>query len=166
MQQQLGYTPTETGLAWLATTATILPTAMIGARMATRMNVGWLMIIGLSFFTFGAVWLARIPADAGYLDGLLLPFLCAGIGFGLCEPAIQIGALTGVAHSDAGLASGLVETTREVGGATGVAAVSTVLVMNSGLDSFHIAFAAIGVLTLLSVITAAVGFARPARQRT
>ncbi|TDB83802.1 MFS transporter [Actinomadura sp. KC216] len=166
MQQQLGYTPTETGLAWLATTATILPTAMIGARLATRMNVGRLMIIGLAFFTFGAVWLARIPADAGYLDGLLMPFLCAGIGFGLCEPAIQIGALTGVAHSDAGLASGLVETTREVGGATGVAAVSTVLVMNSGLDSFHTAFAAIGVLTLLSVITAAVGFARPAHRPT
>ncbi|TDC51715.1 MFS transporter, partial [Actinomadura sp. KC345] len=161
MQRQLGYTPTETGLAWLATTATILPTAMVGARLATRMNVGWLMIIGLACFTFGAVWLARIPADAGYLDGLLVPFLCAGVGFGLCEPAIQIGALTGVAHSDAGLASGLVETTREVGGATGVAAVSTVLVLGSGLDGFHTAFAAIGVLTVLSLITAAVGFARP-----
>jgi MFS family permease len=158
MQKQLGYTATETGLAWLATTATILPTSMIGARLATRMSVGWLMIIGLSSLAVGAVWLTTIPADAGYLEGLLLPFLCAGLGFGLCEPAIQIGALTGVSRADAGLASGLVETTREIGGAAGVAAVSTVLVMNSGLNSFHTAFAVIGALALLSLITAAAGF--------
>ena len=80
MQQQLGYTPTETGLAWLATTATILPTAMIGAQLATRMNVGWLMIVGLSFFTFGALWLARMPADAGYVDGLCCPSSAPGWG--------------------------------------------------------------------------------------
>lgn len=160
MQQQLGYSPTETGLAWLATTVTIMPASMIGARLATRVSVGRLIILGLAFLAVGAVWLARIPADAGYVDGLLLPFLCAGVGFGLCEPAIQIGALSGVSRSAAGLASGLVETTREIGGATGVAVVSTVLVMNSGLDAFHTAFAVIGVLILLSAITAAAGFAR------
>ncbi|GAA1072077.1 MFS transporter [Nocardiopsis composta] len=165
MQQRLGYTPAEAGLAWLATTATILPTSMIGARLAARMNVGWLMIIGLSCFTFAAIWLVRMAADAGYSDGLLVPFLCAGLGFGLCEPAIQIGALTGVPRSDAGLASGLVETTREIGGATGVAAVCTVLVIGSGPDGFRLAFAAIGALTLLSAITAAAGFIRPAHRR-
>jgi EmrB/QacA subfamily drug resistance transporter len=163
MQQQLGYTPFETGLAWLATTATILPASMLGAWLTTRVNLGWLMILGLSFFTAGAVWMAMLPVGAGFLDGLLLPFLCAGLGFGLCEPAIQIGALTGVSRSDAGLASGLIETTREIGGAAGVAAVSTVLVVNSGLDGFRTAFAAIGVLMVLSAVTAAVGFARPSR---
>ena len=163
MQQQLGYTPIETGLAWLATTATILPMSMIGARLATRARLGRLMIVGLLFLGIGAAWLTRIPADAGFVDGLLLPFLCAGVGFGLCEPAIQIGALTGVSDSDAGLASGLVETTREVGGATGVAVVSTVLVSGSGLDSFHAAFVVIAVLTVLSLVTAAAGFARSDR---
>jgi hypothetical protein len=48
---------------------------------------------------------------------------------------------------------------REIGGAPGVAAVSTVLVTGSGLDGFHTAFAVIGVLAIIGVVTAATGFA-------
>lgn len=58
---------------------------------------------------------------------LLPAFVLAGIGFGFCGPAVQLGALTGVSRSEAGLASGLVETMGEIGGAAGVAIVSTVL---------------------------------------
>ena len=104
-----------------------------------------------------------MPADASYLTDLLPAFLLAGVGFGLCEPALQLGALSGVRRSEAGLASGLVETMREIGGAAGVAAVSTVLVAGSGLDGFHAAFAFIAVLALLGVVIAAVGFVRGGR---
>ena len=159
MQQALGYPPTTTGLAWLVTTTTVF-SAMAGARLAARVRVQWLLITGLSAVAAGTLWLTRVPAPADYLTDLLPAFLLVGIGFGLCGPALQIGALSGVAEADAGLASGLVETMREVGGAAGVAVVSTVLVAGADLGGFHTAFAFIGVLAILGVVTAAVGFAR------
>jgi EmrB/QacA subfamily drug resistance transporter len=163
MQQALGYSPTRTGLAWLSTTMTVFPAAILGARLAARVQVRWLLVTGLSAVTAGTLWLTRVPADASYTVDLLPAFLLVGIGFGLCGPALQIGALSGVAEGETGLASGLVETMREVGGAAGVAVVSTVLVSGSGLGGFHQAFAFIGVLSGLAVVVAIIGFARERR---
>ena len=100
MQQALGYSPTKTGLAWLTTTMTVFAAAMIGARLAARVQVRWLLITGLSAVTAGTLWLTRVPAEASYVVDLLPAFLLAGIGFGLCGPALQIGALSGVAGGD------------------------------------------------------------------
>lgn len=163
MQEELGYSPIRTGLSWLATTATIVVVAVVGARLVARLGVRWLLVVGLSLVTVGTLWLTRIPADATYVVDLLPAFLLVGTGFGLCGPAVQIGALSGVPSSAAGLASGLMETMREIGGAAGVAVVSTVLVAGSGLAGFHTAFTFIGVLAVLGMVTAAIGFT--ARER-
>ena len=165
MQQELDYSPTQTGLAWLATTATEFVTACAAGRIAVAVGVRRLLMVGLSLLTVGMLWLTQVPADAGYLVDLLPAFLLAGLGFGLCGPSLQIGALSGVTESESGLASGLVETMREIGAAAGVAAVSTVLVAGTGLDGFHAAFAAIGALAALGAVTAAVGFRRQAALR-
>jgi EmrB/QacA subfamily drug resistance transporter len=162
MQQALGYSPAIAGVAWLATTVTIFVAAMTGTRFVARVGGRRLLITGMSLVAVGAFWLARVPADAGYVTDLLPAFLLAGVGFGFCGPALQLGALSGVSRSDAGLASGLVETSREIGGAAGVAAVSTVLLTGSDLDSFHAAFTVVGVLAVLGVVVAAIGFARSA----
>lgn len=158
MQQELGYSPAKTGLSWLATTTTVFAAATIAGRLAF-VGVRPLLVFGLSLVVAAALLLARVPADGGYLDALLPAFLLAGIGIGLCEPALQIGALSGVAEAESGFASGLVQTMVEIGGAAGVAAVSTVLVSGSGLGGFHQAFGFIGVLAALGVVTATVGFA-------
>jgi EmrB/QacA subfamily drug resistance transporter len=163
MQQALGYSPTKTGLAWLATTAIIFPAALAGARLVAVVTARWLLIAGLSLVSVGALWLTRVPADASYVTDLLPAFVFVGLGFGLCGPALQICALSGVSRPDAGLASGLVETMREIGGAAGVAAVSAVLASGSGLAGFHAAFVIIGVVAGLGVVTAAAGFARGSR---
>lgn len=160
MQQVLGYSPVTTGLAWLATTVTIVVVAMAGGRLVTRAGVRASLVLGLTLLAVGALWLARVPADAGYTADLLPAFLLAGVGFGLCGPAVQIGALTGVSQPAAGLASGLVETARELGGAAGVAVVAAVLVSGSGLDGFRAAFGFVAVLAVLGVVAAAAGFGR------
>ncbi|OZM78033.1 MFS transporter [Pseudonocardia sp. MH-G8] len=160
MQQALGYSPAIAGVAWLATTVTLFVAAMTGSRLVARIGGRGLLIAGMSLVAVGAFWMTRVPADAGYVTDLLPAFLLAGVGFGFCGPALQLGALSGVSRSDAGLASGLVETSREIGGAAGVAAVSTVLVTGSDLDSFHAAFTVVGVLAVLGVVVAATGFAR------
>ncbi len=163
MQQLLGYSPTRTGLYWLATTATVVVVATVSSRYVGRFGVRGMLLAGLIVIAAGTLWLTRVPANADYLIDLLPAFLLVGAGFGLCGPALQIGALSGVSSEDSGLASGLVETMREIGGATGVAAVSTVLVNGAGVDGFHAAFAAIGVLAVAGALIAGIGFRRAAR---
>jgi sugar phosphate permease len=161
MQQAFGYSPTRTGLSWLATSGTaFVGSALAGARLVASVGVRRLVVTGLSLLAAGALLLTRVPADAGYVTDLLPGFLLAGIGLGLCAPSVQIGALSGVSESASGLASGLVETMREIGAAAGVAAVSTMLVSRTGLAGFHSGFGVIGALAILGAVTAAAAFER------
>ena len=161
MQQVLGYSPTKTGVAWLATSVTaFIGSAIAGARLVAVVGVRRLIVTGLSLLAIGMLWLTRVPADADYVADLLPAFLLAGLAIGLCAPSAQIGALSGVSESTSGLASGLVETMREIGGAAGIAAVSTALVSTAGLDGFRAAFVVIGVTAAVGAITAAVVFPR------
>ena len=164
MQQVLGYSPTKTGVAWLATSVTAFAaSAVAGARLVAVIGVRKLLVIGLSLLAIGMVWLSRVPADASYLTDLLPGFLLAGVAIGLCAPSAQIGALSGVSESTSGLASGLVETMREIGGAAGIAAVSTALVSRSGLDGFRAAFVVICIAAAVGAVTAGIAFPRRAR---
>jgi EmrB/QacA subfamily drug resistance transporter len=159
MQQVLGYSPTKTGVAWLATSATaFVASAVTGARLVAIVGVRRLLVAGLTLTALGMAWLTRVPADAGYVTDLLPAFLLAGVGVGTCAPSAQIGALSGVAESTSGLASGLVETMREIGGATGVAVVSTALVSQAGLDGFRAAFTVICLTAVVGAVTAAIAF--------
>jgi EmrB/QacA subfamily drug resistance transporter len=161
MQQVLGYSPTRTGVAWLATSLTAFAAAALaGARLVALVGVRRLLVTGLSLLAIAMLLLTRLPADASYVTDLLPGFLLAGLAIGLCAPSAQIGALSGVSESTSGLASGLVETMREIGGAAGVAAVSTALVSRAGLDGFRAAFVVICAAAALGAVTAAVVFPR------
>jgi EmrB/QacA subfamily drug resistance transporter len=161
MQQVLGYSPTKTGVSWLATSVTaFVASGLTGGVLVGKVGVRKLLVTGLTLLAVGMLLLARVPADADYVSDLLPAFLLAGIAIGLCAPSIQISALTGVAESSAGIASGLVETMREVGGAAGVAAVSTALVSRAGLSGFHAGFILIAVVAGIGALTAAVAFQR------
>ncbi|HEY9412818.1 MAG TPA: MFS transporter [Jiangellaceae bacterium] len=163
MQQGMGYSPIEAGIAWLTTTVTVFIVAMIGGRVAGTVGVRRMLITGLGLVALGALLLTRISADADYLTGLVPAFILAGIGFGLCGPAVQLAALAGVAESDAGLAAGLVETMREIGGAAGVAVVTTALVAGTGLDGFHAAFTLIAALAVAGGVVTVFGLQRTTR---
>jgi EmrB/QacA subfamily drug resistance transporter len=176
MQQLLLYSPTRTGVAWLATSVTaFLAAGIAGARLVSSFGVKRLLVIGLSLASVGLALLTRVPVGASYLADLLPALVLVGAAIGLSAPSVQIGALTGVAGRSAGLASGLVETMREVGGAVGIAAVSTVLTSrirdaNALADpaaresalfgGFQSAFTVTLVLAVLGVLVAAIAFPR------
>jgi EmrB/QacA subfamily drug resistance transporter len=180
MQQVLGYSPTRTGVAWLATSATsFFAAAITGAKLVAVVGVRRLLVVGLSLLAVSAALLTRIPAEGNFATDLLPALVLAGVAGGLSAPAAQIGALSGVTDSMTGLASGLVETTREIGGVIAVAAVSTVLISRvaevpgaadpaaRGLataDAFHAAFWVVFVVAALGALTAATSFPRPTTQ--
>ena len=176
MQQVLGYSPTRTGVAWLATSATsFVAAAIAGARLVAVVGVRRLLVAGLSLIAISAFLLTQLPVGGDYVTDLLPALLLAGVGGGLSAPSAQIGALSGVTHSMTGLASGLVETLREIGGAVGVAAVSTILASRAGeiesaadpaarglaaVNAFHAAFWVMFVGAVLGALTAAIAFPR------
>ena len=166
MQQVLGYSPTRTGVAWLATTATSFVAAVItGSKLVAVVGVRRLLVTGQTLLAISVLLLTRIPVGADFATDLLPVLLLAGVAGGIAAPAAQIGALSGVTHSMTGLASGLVETMREIGGAVGVAAVSTVLVSRAGVNAFHAGFWVISAVAALGALTAAVAFPRhPTRE--
>jgi EmrB/QacA subfamily drug resistance transporter len=182
MQELLGYSPTKTGVAWLATSVMAFVVAGVtGARLVPRFGIRRLVIAGTVLIAIGGAWLTRVSPGANYLTSLLPAFLVMGVAIGLLGPSLQIGALTGVADRQAGLASGLVETMREIGGAVGIAAVSTVLASHARSASdlanpaarqaavsqgFQSAFVVIVVLAVLGAITSTIAFPRqPQSQR-
>jgi EmrB/QacA subfamily drug resistance transporter len=166
MQQMLDYSPTRTGVAWLATSLTAFVGAGVaGARLVSAIGPKRLLLVGLLSLTASAALLTRVPADAHYGRDLLLPFLLAGAAIGFCAPSVQIAALSGVRGQDAGLVSGLVGTMQEVGGAVGIAATSTVLVERAGsggvgVESFQSAFLVILVFAALGALIVGIAFPR------
>jgi EmrB/QacA subfamily drug resistance transporter len=181
MQQLLSYSPTHTGVAWLATSITaFLAAGVTGAKLASRYGVKRLLVVGMSLAALAMALLTRVSPGADYLTDLLPAFVLAGVAIGVSAPSVQIGALSGVAERTVGLASGLVETMREIGGAVGIAAVSTVLTPRlydangiaaasareaATFDAFQAAFTVTLVLAVLGVLVAAIAFPR-ARTRT
>jgi EmrB/QacA subfamily drug resistance transporter len=159
MQQVLHYTPTQAGLAWLATTITsFFAAAITGSKLVNVLGVRALLILGQGLLTLAVLLLTAVAADASYAAGLLPAFVLAGIAGGIAAPAAQIGALSSIAPELTGTASGLVETLRELGGAIGVAVVASLLIAaNGGIDGFRAGFwgivatAAIGVVATLIV---------------
>ena len=117
MQQVLGYSPTQTGVAWLATTATsFVAAAITGSKLVAVLGVRRLLVVAQSLLAISVLLLTRIPVGGDFATDLLPALLLAGVAGGMAAPAAQIGALSGVTDSMTGLASGLLETMREIGG--------------------------------------------------
>jgi EmrB/QacA subfamily drug resistance transporter len=163
MQQVLGYSPTRTGVAWLATSVTsFFAAAITGSKLVEVVGVRRLLVVGLSVLAVSALLLTRVGAGASFATDLLPALVLAGVAGGISAPAAQIGALSGVTASMTGLASGLVETTRELGGAIGVAVVATVLISGGSdtADAFHGAFWVMFGIAAVGALTAAITFPR------
>jgi EmrB/QacA subfamily drug resistance transporter len=126
MQQVLGYSALQTGVAWLAASLTSVALAGLAQTLVTRTSAGPVMAFGMALIGGGALWATRVPVDGHFWGALAGPFFVAGAGTAFAFIPISIAGLTGVTERDAGLASGLLNTSQQLGGAIGVAIASTV----------------------------------------
>ncbi len=129
MQQVLGYTALEAGLAWLTVSVpALVAAATTGAVLVERIGVRPILVTGLTILMVALFGLSQLDAGSTFTTGLLPWFILAGLGIGLCFPAAQVAAFTGFDERDSGLASGLVNTSQEVGGAVGVAVMAAIAI--------------------------------------
>jgi EmrB/QacA subfamily drug resistance transporter len=126
MQQVLGYSPLETGLAYLAVAGTAIVWSTVAAQVVNRIGVKPSITIGMTLLTVGLLYFTQVSVGGSYVSDLLPGFLIIGAGLGFSFVPISIAALAGVGSSEAGLASGLFNTSQQIGGALGIAALSTV----------------------------------------
>jgi EmrB/QacA subfamily drug resistance transporter len=126
LQQVLGYTPIEAGVAFLPMTALIVVGSTVAGRLTARVGAGPLLVAGMALITAGMFVFTGISPTGSYVGDILFPSLLVSIGMGLSFVPVTIAAMAGVARPEAGLASGLVNTSRQFGGSLGLAILATI----------------------------------------
>lgn len=126
MQQVLGFTALQTGLAWLATSLMSIALAGLSQFLTTKIGAGPVMAIGMAMIAGGIAWTTRVPVDGQFWHHLAGPFILTGAGTAFGFIPISVAGLAGVAEHQAGVASGLLNTAQQIVGALGVAIASTV----------------------------------------
>jgi EmrB/QacA subfamily drug resistance transporter len=121
LQQVLGYSPLEAGLAFLPMTLCIAAGSMRAASIVARVGIRTTVLSGFLLTAIGLALFSRIHAGGDYATNVLGPSLLVSAGMGLCMVPLTTTAVAGVAHAEAGLASGLVNVSRLFGGALGLA---------------------------------------------
>ncbi|MER6418649.1 MFS transporter [Streptomyces sp. NPDC001137] len=124
MQQVVGYSAMNTGLAWLTVGLTGVVLAGPAQILVTRTSIRLVMAAGLTLTGAGILWAAQAPAHGSFWANLAGPFFLTGTVTWIFIP-VSIGALVGVTERDAGIASGLIDSSQQLGGAVGIAIAST-----------------------------------------
>jgi EmrB/QacA subfamily drug resistance transporter len=126
MQRVLGYSAIETGVAFAATTVTIIVFSNVAQRLVTRLGVRVALTGGLLVDALALSLMTQVPVDGHYFWNLFPALILSGVGLAFSFVPVTIAGLTGVRREDAGVASGLINASRQVGGAIGLAAVTTI----------------------------------------
>jgi EmrB/QacA subfamily drug resistance transporter len=135
LQQTKGFSPIESGLAFLPMTVAIVVTAaLVNTKFLPKLGPRPLLVLGMSLGAISMVWFAQIEADSSYVAHVLPGLLVMGVGMGnIFAPAIAT-ATYGVQATDSGVASAMVNTMQQVGGSIGTALLSSIFA--SAVTSF------------------------------
>ena len=127
LQDNRGYSPVKTGLAFLPMTGVIMVVAVtVSAVLLVRVGPRLLVSAGMLLAAIGMAIFTRIGADTTYLWPVLPGLLVMGAGLGLIFSTAMNSATIGIEEHDAGVASALVNACQQVGGALGTALLSTI----------------------------------------
>jgi EmrB/QacA subfamily drug resistance transporter len=141
MQQVLGFSAIEAGLAYLPLSLTIIASAGVASQLVTRVGYKPVLATGMVLIAGGLVWFSQVSVGGSFVSDILFPSLLAAAGLGFAFVTTTIAAMSGVEEREAGLASGLINTSQQIGGALGLAVLATLansrtddLVASSGGD--------------------------------
>lgn len=120
IQNVLGYTPLEAGLRFLPISLLSFIVAPIAGKLTETIQPRWFLGGGLLVIGSGCLLMTNITMTSGWT--FLLPGLgVAGVGIGMCNPALASTAVGVVPLERAGMGSGINSTFRQIGIATGIA---------------------------------------------
>jgi EmrB/QacA subfamily drug resistance transporter len=126
LQDLLGFSPLQTGFAFLPMAVAVGATATLASRLARRAGYKWPMIGGPLVAAAGLVLLAGMRAGGTYLGDVLPGFLVTGAGVGVTMVSATIAATSAAPLEEAGLASALLAAAQQLGFALGYAVLAGV----------------------------------------
>jgi EmrB/QacA subfamily drug resistance transporter len=126
LQEGLGFSPIESGLAFLPLVVAIFAVAPAAAtKLLPRVGPRPLVPSGMAIAALGLVYLTGIGVESSYAGAVLPAVIVMGVGFGLIMAPSFATATHGIEPGDAGVASAMVNTSQQVGGSLGLALLST-----------------------------------------
>jgi sugar phosphate permease len=129
LQQVLGYSPLEVGLAFLPANVIMgVFSVGISAKLVMRFGIRAPLAAGLLLAAVGLVLFARAPVDGSFAVDVLPSMILLGFGAGMAFNPVLLAAMSDVEPSEAGLASGVVNTSFMMGGALGLAVLASIAV--------------------------------------
>ncbi|UQS14762.1 MFS transporter [Pseudomonas sp. HS6] len=170
LQQVLGYSPLEVGLAFLPANLVMAVCSLsLSSRLIIRYGIKPPLVAGLALAAAGLLLLSRAPVNGDFLMDVLPGMLLLGLGAGMAFNPVLVAAMNDVPPSESGLASGIVNTSFMMGGALGLAFISSLAayhrdhLVESGLaplealsSGYSMAFLAGAVLALAASLAGAV----------
>ncbi|MFD7781574.1 MFS transporter [Streptomyces nojiriensis] len=139
MQDVMGWSPTDAGLAGLPMTAMIVVAAPLSSALTSRHGPRLPLVAGLALCASGLGALSLYGADAHYAQYVWV-LLAMGLGMGMTFTPVSITVMQRVDPARAGMASATLNTLREIGGVIGVAVLGAVLssrLTTTLTDSLH-----------------------------
>jgi len=132
IQQVLGFTPLESGLAFLPFSVGIILGAQIASKLVARMDPRWIAGIGALIGAGAMLGFAQLDYDSTYVGDLLPWIVGMAFGLGLVFIPLTLTAVSRVEARDSGVASAVLNTVQQVGGALGLAILGTVAANAAG----------------------------------
>jgi len=126
LQQILGFSPLQAGVASVPVALMLGVSAQISARLVSRRTPRVLIATGLTIASVGFVWLWQITSPSATYVDMLLPLLLMACGVGMVFVPTTITGMSNIAAHESGVASGMLNTTQQVGGSIGLAILVTV----------------------------------------
>ncbi|MCX4734667.1 MFS transporter [Streptomyces sp. NBC_01363] len=126
MQDVMGWTPSNAGLAGLPMTAMIVIAAPLSGTLTARCGSRIPLVTGLTLCAAALGGLSLYGEHARYLEYLWV-LLAMGLGMGMTFTPVSVMVMKRVPLAQAGMASATLNMLREIGGVVGVAALGAVL---------------------------------------
>jgi EmrB/QacA subfamily drug resistance transporter len=148
VQNDMGYTPLHTGVAFLPFSFGIVIAATVASKLMALVDPRWIAGVGTLMAGAALFGFSRLSVDSSAAHILkaatsgqahlgsgisywadIFPFIALmSLGMGATFVPMTLAAVHGVGQRDSGIGSGVLNTMQQVGGALGLAALSTVAV--------------------------------------
>lgn len=126
LQLTLGYSPIQTGLAFLPMIGMLVLAAQLGTNIfVPRFGPKVLVPAGMTLGMIGMIGLTFLDESSIYATHVMPPLMLIGFAMGTIMPASMQTATLGVNREFAGVASATVNTSQQVGGSIGTALLNT-----------------------------------------
>lgn len=128
MQIVLGFSPLQTGLAWLPFSAGVILATAIISKLVAKFRPRSIVALGMFICSGSMFWLSTVHEHTGYAGHLMPAIFFVAFGFGMSFIPLTLAAVNKVQAHQSGIASALLNASQQIGTALGLAILSSIAV--------------------------------------